>query len=174
MQRRGITVPPDDPAALAQCIRSLRTKHPRRSLPGSVRTDGRGSSANTATAPSLDGISQSCRGPGLNADPGPIWIADREVIGVTADRVTLFARGRVALSCILRALDVGPGDEVIVPSFTCVAVPNAIVYPGAVPVYVDIDPDTYTIDPAAAAAASPQDARILAQNTLACPRTSMP
>jgi perosamine synthetase len=87
-------------------------------------------------------------------------------LGVAPERVTLFARGRVALYAILRALDVGPGDEVIVPAFTCVAVPNAILYTGARPVYVDIDAATYTIDPSAAEAAiSPRTRVILAQNT---------
>jgi len=89
-----------------------------------------------------------------------------ETLGVAPDRVTLFGRGRVALYAILRALDIGPGDEVIVPSFTCVAVPNAILYAGARPIWVDIDPQTYTIDPAGVeAAVSSRTRAILAQNT---------
>jgi perosamine synthetase len=87
-------------------------------------------------------------------------------LGVAADRVTLFAKGRVALYAILRVLDVEPGDEVILPAFTCVAVPNAILYAGARPVYVDIDAATYTIDPVAVKAAiTPRTRVILAQNT---------
>jgi perosamine synthetase len=70
------------------------------------------------------------------------------------------------LYAILRVLDIGPGDEVILPAFTCVAVPNAILYAGARPVYVDIEPTTYTIDPAAVEAAiGPRTRIILAQNT---------
>jgi dTDP-4-amino-4,6-dideoxygalactose transaminase len=46
-----------------------------------------------------------------------------------------------------------PGDEVIVPSFTFVSTANAIVLRGATPVFVDIDPETLTIEPVAAAAA---------------------
>ena len=89
-----------------------------------------------------------------------------EALGVAPDHVTLFAKGRVALYAILRSLDVGPGDEVILPAFTCVAVPNAIIYAGARPVYVDIDPTTYTIHPAAVVAAiGPRTRVILAQNT---------
>ena len=89
-----------------------------------------------------------------------------KVIGVPPGSVTLFAKGRVALFAMLRALDLRAGDEVIVPAFTCVAVPNAILYAGARPVYVDIDPRTYTIDPAAAKAAiTPRTRVILAQNT---------
>ena len=87
-------------------------------------------------------------------------------LGIPADRVTLFARGRVALYAILRALDVGRGDEVILPAFTCVAVPNAILYTGARPIYVDIDPASYTIDPSRSRRRSlTHDRVILAQNT---------
>jgi perosamine synthetase len=89
-----------------------------------------------------------------------------DLIGVPPEHVTLFWRGRVALYAILRALGVGPGDEVIVPAFTCVAVPNAVLYAGATPVYVDVDDATYTADPAAVAAAmTPRTRVVLAQNT---------
>jgi perosamine synthetase len=53
-----------------------------------------------------------------------------------------------ALHLALAALDVGPGDEVIVPSFTWVATANAVLYCGATPVLCDVDPHTYNIDPA--------------------------
>jgi len=51
-----------------------------------------------------------------------------------------------ALHLALAALGVGPGDEVIVPSFTWVATANAVVYCGADPVLCDVDPRTYNID----------------------------
>lgn len=60
-----------------------------------------------------------------------------------------FWKGRVALYAILRGLGIGRGDEVILPGYTCVMNVNPIVYVGAKPVYVDIDPKTYNIDPAA-------------------------
>ena len=57
-----------------------------------------------------------------------------------------FSAGRMGLYSILEALEIGPGDEIIIPAFTCVVVPNAILYRGAKPVYVDVDPKTFNID----------------------------
>jgi 8-amino-3,8-dideoxy-alpha-D-manno-octulosonate transaminase len=63
----------------------------------------------------------------------------RHAVGVTS--------GTAALMTALAALGIGPGDEVIVPTYTWVATVNAVVHLGAVPVFVDID-DTLTMDPA--------------------------
>ena len=52
-----------------------------------------------------------------------------------------------ALHLILHAMGIGPGDEVIVPAFSWVASANVILYCGAKPVFVDVDPHTYNIDP---------------------------
>lgn len=58
-----------------------------------------------------------------------------------------------ALHLALLAAGVGPGDEVICPSFSFIATANAIVHAGASPVFVDIDPDSYNLDPARVEAA---------------------
>ncbi|MCC7450006.1 MAG: DegT/DnrJ/EryC1/StrS family aminotransferase [Anaerolineae bacterium] len=63
------------------------------------------------------------------------------------------ASGTDALELALRAANIGPGDEVITVSHTAVATVCAIERAGATPVLVDIDPDTYTMNPAAAEAA---------------------
>lgn len=55
--------------------------------------------------------------------------------------------GTSALHLIIRALGIGPGDEVLAPSFTFAASVNAILYEGAIPVFIDIDPETYNLDP---------------------------
>lgn len=52
-----------------------------------------------------------------------------------------------ALHLILAGLDIGPGDEVIVPAFTWVATANVVLYCGATPVFVDVRTDTFNIDP---------------------------
>ena len=56
------------------------------------------------------------------------------------------------LHLALAALGIGPGDEVIVPAFTWIATANVVLYCGATPVFVDIQRDTYNMDPAQVAA----------------------
>lgn len=56
--------------------------------------------------------------------------------------------GTVALELGLRALGIGPGDEVVVPSFTFIATANAVRMVGATPVFADIDPATMCLSPA--------------------------
>jgi len=57
------------------------------------------------------------------------------------------ANGTVTLECALAAFGIGPGDEVIVPALTWLATAMAVVYLGATPVFVDIEPATLCLDP---------------------------
>jgi len=59
------------------------------------------------------------------------------------------SNGTTALHLALVCLGIGPGDEVIVPTLTFVATANAVAYTGATPVFVDADPETWCLDPAA-------------------------
>ena len=54
--------------------------------------------------------------------------------------------GTTALHLAMLVLGIGPGDEVIVPALTWVATANVVVYTGAKPVFVDVDPQTYNLD----------------------------
>ena len=56
--------------------------------------------------------------------------------------------GTVALHLAMATLGIGPGDEVIIPTFTMIATANAVAYTGATPILVDAEPDTWNIDPA--------------------------
>jgi dTDP-4-amino-4,6-dideoxygalactose transaminase len=67
------------------------------------------------------------------------YVGTSEAIGV--------GNGTDAITIALRALDVGPGDDVVVPSFTFYASAEAIGPTGARPVFCDIDPDTFCVTP---------------------------
>lgn len=71
------------------------------------------------------------------------------------------ASGTAALHLALRACGVGPGDEVITTSHTFIATAEAITHTGARPVFVDIDPRTYTLDPVGIEAAITEQTRAI-------------
>jgi perosamine synthetase len=60
--------------------------------------------------------------------------------------------GTAALHCAMRALNIQPGDEVIVPALTFTATANAALYEGGVPVFADVEADTLLVDTASVAA----------------------
>lgn len=78
--------------------------------------------------------------------------------------------GTAALEMALFALGIGPGDEVIVPSFTFGATANAVIRVGASPVFVDIDPQTFNMDPGLIEnAISASTAAIIPVHLFGCP-----
>ena len=68
----------------------------------------------------------------------PAYIGVKRGVGV--------ASGTDALVLALRALEIGPGDEVIVPSYTFFATAGAVLLVGAKPICIDVDPQTYTLN----------------------------
>jgi dTDP-4-amino-4,6-dideoxygalactose transaminase len=71
--------------------------------------------------------------------------------------------GTAALEVTMAALDIGPGDEVIVPDFTFVATASAVLFANTLPVMVDVDPETYCLNPALTdAAITPRTKAIIA------------
>ena len=81
---------------------------------------------------------------------GPMVEAlERELAAHTGAReVVAVSSGTAALHLALLVSGVGPGDEVVLPSFTFVATANVVRLLGATPVFVDIDPRTYNLNPA--------------------------
>lgn len=84
------------------------------------------------------------------AGDGPFTVACQDLLERRLDgaRTLLTPSCTHALEMAALLLDVGPGDEVLMPSFTFVSTANAFVLRGARPVFVDIDPHTGNIDPA--------------------------
>ena len=81
-----------------------------------------------------------------------------------------FWKGRVALYAALRTLGIGEGDEVILPGYTCVMAVSPVIYVGATPVFVDIEPETFNIDPGRIEAAiTPRTKVLVAQHTYGYP-----
>jgi dTDP-4-amino-4,6-dideoxygalactose transaminase len=80
---------------------------------------------------------------GENIDAFEVEMAEH--LGV--ERVVAVASGTAALHLALVALGIGPGDLVIIPSFTFAATANAVMYTGAEPIFLDCSPTTWTIDP---------------------------
>jgi dTDP-4-amino-4,6-dideoxygalactose transaminase len=80
-------------------------------------------------------------------------------LGAPDVRLTHSATAALELAALLA--EIGPGDEVVMPSFTFVSCANAVALRGATPVFVDIQPDTLNIDPAAIAAAITDKTRAL-------------
>ena len=83
--------------------------------------------------------------------------------------------GTAGLHLCIRALGIGAGDEVIVPSFTFIAAANAVRYEGATPIFVDIEARHLNIDPDSIEAAITSRTRaIIAVHTFGCPADMEP
>ncbi|MCU0959490.1 MAG: DegT/DnrJ/EryC1/StrS family aminotransferase [Pirellulaceae bacterium] len=92
----------------------------------------------------------------------------REYVGAKYCLTT--GSGTAALHMGLAAIDVGPGDEVLVPAYTFLATASSVMHQMAIPVFVDIDPVTYTLDPARLeAAVTPRTKAIMPVHIQGCP-----
>ncbi len=84
----------------------------------------------------------------LTAGPEVEKFEQRFAEYVGAKEAIAVANGTLALELCLRTLNLSPGDEVIVPSFTFMATASAVVLAGGTPIFADIDPRSYCLAPA--------------------------
>lgn len=95
----------------------------------------------------IEAVAQVLRSPYITCGP-KVEEAERRLAEYTgAAHAVLCSSGTAALHCACLAAGIGPGDEVITTPMTFAASANCAVYCGATPVFADIDPETYNIDP---------------------------
>ncbi len=111
--------------------------------------------------------------PGLAAGNDRVAAYERAfaqtLLGDGTTEALAFWRGRVALWTLLKALDLQPGDEVVVPAYTCEMVPAAVRFAGAVLRYADVAEGSPNVSPQTIAAAmTPRTRAVLCQHTYGC------
>jgi perosamine synthetase len=105
-------------------------------------------SAPDITEADIEAVVSVLRTPRLSIGPKMVEFEELVARFVGAPHAVAVSSGTAGLHLCLRALGIGEGDEVILPSFTFIAAGNAILYERARPVFVDIDPLTLNLDPA--------------------------
>lgn len=96
----------------------------------------------------IQAMADVLRGPYITCGP-KVEEAEQKLAAYTgAKHAVICSNGTAALHCACIAAGIGPGDEVITTPMTFAASANCAVYCGARPVFADIDPETYNIDPA--------------------------
>lgn len=122
------------------------------------------------TEPEIEAVAATLRSPQLSLGPRLIEFeaAFTQLTGVK--HAVAVSSGTAGLHLAMLALGIHVGDEIIVPSFTFIAAANAIRYVGATPIFVDIDPLTLNLSPAAVEKAITSRTRaILAVHTFGVP-----
>ena len=95
----------------------------------------------------IEAVAQVLRSPYITCGPKVEEAEQRLAEYTGAAHAVLCSSGTAALHCACLAAGIGPGDEVITTPMTFAASANCAVYCGATPVFADIDPETYNIDP---------------------------
>ena len=95
----------------------------------------------------IEAVSRVLRTPILTNGPETVAFEGEFADLHQVEHGVAFANGTVALVALYAALGIGQGDEVIVPSLTFVSSATSILYAGANPVFADVDPETFNLDP---------------------------
>jgi perosamine synthetase len=118
----------------------------------------------------IEAVTQVLRTPRLSIGPRIEEFESSLARYVDAAHAVAVNSGTSGLHLCIRALGIRDGDEVILPSFTFIAAANAVRYEKAVPVFVDVAPDTLNLNPEKVEAAiTPRTRAILVVHTFGCP-----
>lgn len=132
-------------------------------------------SAPDITQVEIDAVTQVLRTSALSLGPKLEKFEHAMARYIGAPHAVGVSSGTAGLHLCIRALGIGEGDEVIVPSFAFIAAANAIRYERATPVFVDIDAATLNLDPARIESAiSPRTRAILVVHTFGLPADMQP
>lgn len=127
-------------------------------------------SAPDVTAAEVEAVSAVLRTSQLSLGPKLEEFEQATARYIGTSHAVAVSSGTSGLHLCMRALGISPGDEVIVPSFTFIAVANAARYEGATPVFVDVDEQTLNLDPAKIELAiTPRTRAIVVVHTFGCP-----
>src|SRR5229473_5450380 len=117
-----------------------------------------------------EAVVQSLRSGWLSQGPRVAEFEKQFAEYVSAEHAIAVSSCTTALHLAFIGAGIGPGDEVLCPSLSFIATANSIRYVGATPVFVDIDPVTFNIDPAKIEAAiTPRTKAILAVHQIGLP-----
>ena len=127
-------------------------------------------SAPDITDAEIDAVVSVLRTPRLSLGPQIEQFEAAMAAYIGVPHAVAVSSGTAGLHLALLALGISSGDEVIVPSFTFIAVANAVRYVGALPVFADIDPETLNLSPSSVEAAiTPRTRALIAVHTFGRP-----
>jgi perosamine synthetase len=127
-------------------------------------------SAPDVTEPEIEAVAATLRSPRLSLGAKLVEFEAAFTKLTDVEHAVAVSSGTAGLHLAVRVLGIGAGDEVIVPSFTFIAVASAVRYEGAVPVFVDIDPVSLNLSAGAVERAITQRTRaIVAVHTFGVP-----
>jgi perosamine synthetase len=132
-------------------------------------------SAPDISEPEIEAVAAVLRSPQLSLGPQLIAFEAAFAALTQVPYAVAVSSGTAGLHLAIKALELGEGDEVIVPSFTFIAAANAIRYERATPVFVDIDPESLNLDFAAVEAAiTPRTRALVVVHTFGRPAEMAP
>jgi len=109
----------------------------------------------------IQGVLDSCAFVGVGGNPYVQAFESEFAACLGVNDFIACGNGTDAIEILLRAAGIGPGDEVIVPALTWISTAEAVSAAGATPVFADIEPEGFAIDPNAAAAAVTERTRAI-------------